>query len=290
MSEAKVGFEMRRIQVPLEKLMPLRVIKNPHNIRRYQAILKSIPQVGLIEPLMVHPQKGQEGTYVLLDGHLRYLALKQLGEKTAECLVSKDDECFTYNARVNRLPPIQAHKMIVKAVHNGVRPERIAAALDIAVSDVQAMLTLLDGVNEEAAHLLRDKNIAPKTIRLLKKVTGVRQIEIAELMVSANNFAVGYAEALILGTPKEQLLNPEEPKKKRGLTAEDIARMEEEMEALMRDFKAVEASYAENNLTLTVAQGYIKKLVGNPKIVRFLTANHGEILGEFEQIAAAEGL
>lgn len=37
----------------------------------------------------------------------------------------------------------------------------------------------------------------------MKRVTGVRQIEIADLMVSANNFTSGYAEALVLGTPKD---------------------------------------------------------------------------------------
>jgi hypothetical protein len=46
-----------------------------------------------------------------------------------------------------------------------------------------------------------------EAIRLLKKITGVRQIETTELMVSANNFTTGYADALVLGTPKNQLAN-----------------------------------------------------------------------------------
>jgi ParB/RepB/Spo0J family partition protein len=290
MNEVKLGFEMERIRVPLEKLLPTRVVKNPHNIKRYADLVSSIRDVGMIEPLMIFPQKGQPGTYVLVDGHLRYFALKQLGEATAECLIANDDECFTYNARINRLPPIQAHKMIVKAIHNGVRPERIAAALNIGENDVRAMLTLLDGINEEAADLLKDKVISPKTIRLLKKVTGIRQIEIAELMVSVNNYAAGYCEALILSTPRDQRTNPDEPKKKEGLSKEDIARMEAEMETLVRDFKAVDEAYSENVLTLTVARSYIKKLLGNAKVVRFLTANHADILTEFEGIAALESL
>src|SRR5213075_6093 len=99
---------------------------------------------------------------------------------------------------------------------------RIAAALNISVKDVRSSLTLLDGIHEEAVDLLKDKAIAPKAIRLLKKVTGMRQIEIAELMVSANNFTSGYAEALVLGTPRDQLVRPDEPKKKRGMTREEI--------------------------------------------------------------------
>ncbi len=227
MTDVKVGFEMRKIRLPLTAILPVRQVKDPQkNIRRYRTIRASIKEVGLIEPLMVYPQKDGAGTYLLLDGHLRYFALKELGETEADCIIANDDESFTYNARISRLAPIQEHKMIVKAVQNGVRPERIAAALDLPVRDVRASMTLLDGIHEEAADLLKDKVICPKAIRLLKKVTGVRQIEIAELMVSANNFTAGYAEALTLGTSKDQLTNPEEPKRKEGLSPEEIGRME----------------------------------------------------------------
>jgi hypothetical protein len=288
MSEMKVGFEMEKIELPLDVVLPIRKIKDPHNLKRYQAIVQSIREVGLIEPLMVYPQKDRTGTYLLVDGHLRHLALKQLGKTTAECIIAKDDECFTYNNRINRLPPIQCHKMIVKAVRNGVKPERIAAALDMPLKVVRGLITLLDGINDEAAHLLRDKNISPKAIRLLKKVTGLRQIEIAEFMVDANNYAAGYAEALILGTPKNQLVNPAEPKEKTGLSSEEVARMEQEMESLEKDFKAVEAAYTENMMNLTLARTYIKNLLKNAKVVRFLSNNHAEFLSEFEAIVAAE--
>src|ERR1035438_7962880 len=227
MSDAKIGFEMRKIRLSLAVILPVRQIKDPQkNIRRYQTIRASIKEVGLVEPLMVYPQKDGAGTYLLLDGHLRYFALKELGETEADCIIANDDESFTYNARISRLAPIQEHKMIVKAVQNGVRPERIAAALDVPVSVVRASMTLLDGIHAEAADLLKDKGISPKAIRFLKKVTGVRQIEIAELMVSANNFTAGDAEALTLGTPKDQLANPDEPKRKEGMTREEIAKME----------------------------------------------------------------
>lgn len=284
----KVAFEMRKVAVPLERILPARNIKNPHNLRRYQAIVVSMREIGMIEPLMVHPLRDKPDMYLLVDGHLRHLALKQLGKTSAECLIANDDEGFTYNARVNRLPPIQCHKMIVKAVRHGVKPERIAAALDMPLNIVRGLITLLDGIHEEAADLLRDKNIAPKSIRLLKRVTGLRQIEIAELMVSANNFGAGYAEALILGTPRDQLVNPAAPKEKAGLTPADVAKMEREMESLERDFKAIEATYTENMMSLTLARGYIKKLLDNGKVVRFLNGNYADLCGEFETIVSAE--
>jgi len=288
--DIKLGFEMRKIRLSLSDILPVRQVKDQHNIKRYRTIRSSIKEVGLVEPLVVYPQKGTAGKYLLLDGHLRHVALKELGQAAADCIIASDDECFTYNARVNRLNPIAEHRMIMKAVSSGVRPERIAGALNMPVQDVRACMTLLDGINNEAADLLKDKAISPKAIRLMKKVNPVRQIEIAEMLVSANNYTAGYAEALVLGTPKDQLVNPEEPKRKVGMTREEIAKMEQEMETLEHDVKAVEDSYGENMLNLTLAKGYIKKLIDNAKVVRFLTANYSEIFSEFEKLAAAESL
>jgi hypothetical protein len=47
-----------------------------------------------------------------------------------------------------------------------------------------------------------------------------------------------------MGTVKSQLAQPEKPKTKPGMSKEDIANLEEEMETLERDLKAVEESYA----------------------------------------------
>ena len=291
MTEAKLGFEMRRVRIRLDAVLPVRQIKDPQIAgTRYRTILASVKEVGLVEPLVVYPHKGTQGTYLLLDGHYRFAALKELGHLEADCIISTDNESFTYNARVNRLNSIQEHKMILKAVQNGVKPERIAAALNIPLRVVRASMSLLNGIHEEAADLLKDKTIAPKAVRLLKKVSSIRQIEIAELMVSANNYSASYAEALVLGTPNDQLVDPEQPKKKKGLSAAEIARMEEEMEGLEQDLKAVESSYGENMLNLTLARGYMKKLLDNAKVVRFLTTHYPDIFSAFETIAAAESL
>ena len=118
----------------------------------------------------------------------------------------------------------------------------------------------------------------------------MRQLEIVELMVNANNFFVGYAEALVLGTPREQLADASVPKKKTGLKPEQIAKMEQEMESLERDMKAVSETFTENMFNLTCARTYIRKLLENAKVARFLKANHAEIFSEFENIAATESL
>jgi len=288
--EVKIGFELQKIQIPLADLLPLRPIPEPGKIARYPAIFVSIKEVGLIEPLMVFPQPGVPGKYLILDGHLRWHALKELGRTEADCILARDDECYTYNARVSRITPIQEHRMIVKAVNQGVRPERIAAALNLPVRVVKAFMNLLRGINEEVADLLKDKNISPKTLRLLRQVNGVRQLEIVELMVGAENYTSAYAEALILGTPKDQLTKVATVKKRQGFSPENLARMEQEMALLERDFKAVESGYGQNVLHLTLASAYIRRLLENVPLAGFLKAGHGDIFAEFEKIAAADFL
>ncbi len=291
MNEIKLGFEMKSVRLSLDDILPVRQFKaEGKHVPRYKSIMVTLKEVGQVEPLVVHPQKEAPGKYLLLDGHLRFFALKELGQAFADCIISNDDECFTYNSRVSRVPPIQEHKMIMRAIRNGVKPERIAAVLDIPLRVVQASMKLLDGIHPEAAEILKDKNISPKAIRLLKRVNAVRQLEIAELMVNANNFFTGYAEALVLGTPREQLANASVPKKKTGLKPEQIAKMEQEMESLERDIKSVGETFTENVFNLTCARTYIRKLLENGKVARFLNANHPEIFSEFENIAVTESL
>ena len=66
MSEAKIGFELRKIRLGLDDISPMRQIKDVHKgILRYKKILSSIKAVGLVEPLVVYPQKDAPGKYLL---------------------------------------------------------------------------------------------------------------------------------------------------------------------------------------------------------------------------------
>src|SRR5687768_1474976 len=131
-AKVQLAFDTQVVVVPLDKILPLRSIDfDPKQHRIYQRILASIRQVGLVEPLMVFPIKGNAGQFTLLDGHLRLHALQELGVEAAKCLVSTTDEAYTYNQKVNRIAPIQEHLMIMKALRNGVSEERVAKALDV---------------------------------------------------------------------------------------------------------------------------------------------------------------
>jgi hypothetical protein len=45
-----------------------------------------------------------------------------------------------------------------------------------------------------------------------------------------------------------------------------------------------------DNLQLTLAKGYLAKLLGNAKVVRWLAQNKQEYLGEFQSIADIESI
>ena len=118
----------------------------------------------------------------------------------------------------------------------------------------------------------------------------MRQIEMAELMIAANNFSRRYAECLFAATPQEQLLEPDQPKDVRGLCPEDISRMEREMESVGQDFRLIEESHGRNVLNLVLVMGYLKKLLDNARVVRYLSQHHAEILTVFQKIVETKSL
>jgi ParB-like chromosome segregation protein Spo0J len=227
---------------------------------------------------------------LLLDGHLRLEAIKDLGQNEVLCLISTDDEAFTYNHKVSYLSSIQEHFMILKAIKNGVSEERIAKTLNVDVIKIREKRNLLEGICPEAIDLLKDKQISPNALKVLKKVLAMRQIELAELMVAANNYTVPYAKALLAATPSNQLIEQDKKKRVEGLSQEEMARMEKEMNRLEKEFKAVEESYGPNVLNLVVARRYLTNLLDNARVSRFLSQNYSEVLTEFQKIIEATSL
>jgi hypothetical protein len=150
-------------------------------------------------------------------------------------------------------------------------------------------MNLLDGIHPDAVELLKEKPIAAHALQILRKAKPVRQIDMAHLMVSGNNFTRAYAEALIVGTPPDQLVRGTKTKTK-GLTAEELARLESEMEVLERDFRLSQDGFGENSLHLNGTQRYVKRLLENIKIKRFLGARYPELLEEFEDLVAIQSL
>jgi len=288
-SDVRIGFERASKRIGITAIRPLYAVNaSVRNGPKYAQIKASIKEVGIIEPPVVTPDRTKSHAYMLLDGHLRLEVLKELGVTDVVCLISTDDEAYTYNKRLSRLAAIQEHKMIAKAAERGVSPARLAAALNVDVRTLTQKLTLLKGICDETSALLRTKHVPVSTFRILRKMGPMRQIEAAELMVAMSTYSYSYARSLLAATPQAQLARPDKPKTVRGLSDEQISMMEKETANLDRAFKMAEQSYGTDHLDLVLAKGYLGKLLSNVRVVRYLAQHHREILSEFQKIADNE--
>jgi ParB-like chromosome segregation protein Spo0J len=133
MSHVKRAFDGEIVSIPLASIKPQReVVYDQRRVLYYKQIAASIEEVGVIEPLVVYCNK--PGEYLLLDGHLRFDVLRRKGVIEVDCILSTDDEAYTYNRRVNTIAPIAQHVMLINALEHGLTEERIAASLRVDIS------------------------------------------------------------------------------------------------------------------------------------------------------------
>jgi ParB-like chromosome segregation protein Spo0J len=289
--DVRIGFEPDIVVMPIDKILPHKTISETVKAStRYRRIAQSVSEIGIIEPLVVTKESNEDGARLLLDGHARRTILLDLGHTSARCILALDDEAFTYNKRINHLATVQEHFMIVRALERGVPEEKLAKALDVNIGHIKRRRTLLNGVCPEVVEMLKDRVINPNTFDVLRKMKPMRQIEAAELMQSVSNFSSSYTKALLAATKQADLARPDRPKKVSGMSAEQMARMEREMETLHRDFKAVEATYGEDVLHLVIASGYLAKIIANRKIEKYLRQNNPEILDKLKAIISSASL
>lgn len=175
--------------------------------------------------------------------------------------------------------------MIVRAIERGVPEDKIAKALDIMPQSVRRKVKMLDEISEEVASILKDKQCPMAVFEILRKMKVLRQIEAAELLVNANNYSVAYASAILAGTPQAQLVDGSKAKLLKRMTPEAMARIEGELARLQESFTSIQDSYGQDHLQLTVIKGYLAKLLGNARIVRYLMQNRPDFMAEFQTIA-----
>lgn len=287
----KFACESKVRTIEISNILPLRqVVPAAKKSTKYRRIAASIQEIGIIEPIIVHPCTNNSGQFMLLDGHIRLEVLKSLKASTVECLIANDDEAFTYNHKVNQLTAIQENFMIRKALKNGVSEEDIARTLNVDISRIRMKRDLLKGICPEAVELVREKRVAREVFQQLRKVAPMRQIEMAELMCASHNYTSPYAKCLLAATPSAQLVASETPKKVDELSPAEMARMEREMEVLSDDFREIEDKHGDNVLHLVIVAGYLRKLLGNAHVVRHLAQVSPEIVTEFHKIAESRSL
>lgn len=283
----KSSFLLETISLPLDKILPSEKLKPGRKIStRYKRIEASVREVGIIEPLVVYPELGKTGMYMLLDGHVRLEISRDLGETTVTCLVATDDERCTHNIRVSYLAPIQEYRMLLKAIDEGVSEETIARSLNVATKTIHESKNKLVDISPEAIERLKDKPVANQALRILKKVKPYRQVEMAELMALSNTYSASYAKALLAATSPDQLVAPLKPDSR----PEQIAKLETEMRTIERDFVVLEETYSRDTLNLQLARGYLKTLLANARVARYLGQKHSELLGQLQKVVDVSSL
>lgn len=283
-NKIKKGFHMGLVELSVADIFPTKAV--PLQVkqgRKYGQVLSSVREVGLIEPPVVAPFKNGKG-HLLLDGHLRITALKELGIDHVFCLVSTDDEAYTYNKYVNRLSAIQEHKMIVKAVESGVSEEKLASALNLDIRTIRYKRQMLDGICAEVVELLKDKNVPEHVFRVLRKMKAPRQVTVAMLMNDQNKFSIPYAKALLEATSSDQIINKGKPRKVTPAILARQARLEEENLALSREIGSIKEQYGTEMIDITAMQAYLKRLLGNDAVARYLQEFNEVIFEKFKEI------
>jgi hypothetical protein len=289
----KIGFESQAVILPISQIVRLKKLQpGVKDSRKYSQILGSIRVVGLVEAPVVSVNSKKDGEYFLLDGHLRVEALLDLGITSVECVVSTDDDTYTYNKRINRIAAVQEHRMIKRAIDRGVPEERIAEALGLELGSVRRRSKMLNGISSEAIEYLKDTHCPMIVFDTLKRMAPIRQIEAAELMMGQNNFSGVFVKALLAATPEKMLVHTRKSKQgnTNSITSEQISRMERELASLQIQVKSVEETYGIDNLHLTVARGYIRRLLSNTSVTRWLFKYRHEYLTEFQSIAEFENI
>jgi hypothetical protein len=281
----KEGFEKKLITIAIADLHFTKTLSvHAKQGQKYLQILSTAREVGLIEPPVVI-FSSKERKYLLLDGHLRIMALRELGEKQVKCLVSVDDEGYTYNKFVNRLSVVQEHKMIMKALNGGVSEEKLALSLNLDIKSIRDKKNMLDGVCPEAVDLLKDKIMSIHVFRILKKMKPMRQIKVARLMNDQNRYGQAYARVLLDGTSADQLVGGAKKKNFSPAAVEKRMRLEEENIALSENIRALNDSYGTDMLYLNIIQSYLKRWMHNEKVASYLKKYHPEIHERFFEIA-----
>jgi len=280
------AFELKGMTIAIDRLLPTKQL--PPDVQKsskYKVMEVSIREIGIIEPIVVVHKKGAPGYYLLLDGHLRVHILMNQGHTKVFCLLSTDDETFTYNKMVNRIPPIQEHYMIMKAIKRGVSEQTLASSLGLDIDRIKQKRDLLNGICDEVADMFKTRNVPATTFKIIKKMRPIRQIQTAELMVGANDYTSTYAKAMLSLTPSDQLQIGHSSKKEECLSPEQIASMETELMHLESEYKLAEQSLGADVLTMVVYRGYLSHILENSEVSEYLTQRYPEIYKELKRIA-----
>ena len=96
-------------------------------------------------------------------------------------------------------------------------------------------------------------------------------------MIARNNFTLPFLRAILLITKPEMLCATDSKGKTTGHASQANSQLENEHEGLVRDLKAVEASFGSDMLSLAVSLKYVERIMKNAKVKKYLERTCPEI-------------
>ncbi|MEI9429197.1 plasmid partitioning protein RepB C-terminal domain-containing protein [Mesorhizobium sp. Cs1299R1N3] len=143
---------------------------------------------------------------------------------------------------------------------------------------------LVGGIAPEVVELFQNCYLPPKIFGVLRKLAPARQLEVAKLMVAMNRVTYNYAKMATALSSQTQLADSSSPERRfAGLTDAQLAALKRQFASLCNRFRNTTEQYGALALELVAAREYLKELINNVRVVRYLAQKFPEALSEFQR-------
>lgn len=269
------------LDIPIIRLRPLR--ERTISKRDYDRIAASIRAVGLLEPLVVFREAED---YLILDGVQRYRILLEMGIEVVPCILGKAREAFTCNRMVNRLSPIQEHRMIKTSLDKKLDEQTIANALGTAGIGHRLNESLISQLHPDVAAAFDEGKLSRSCTREFTYVKPARQREILSGMEGYNDYSTAFARTHVVKTPpnmRETLRRKNNPWDKKTQRKNDLIKKLAEAEERHDFYSRLYKQYTVDLLRIAI---YARSLITNVRLRAYMEEHYPEIVARFESIIA----
>ncbi len=236
--------------------------------------------VGLLDPLCVYPENGY---YIIVDGYLRYMILKELGVRMIPCQIQQNKEAYTYNKMVNNLSTVQQSRMLRQSLGT-LDKNTIEKTFGIKSLNYRLATTILKQLHPDVIKAVDKEIITRRSAAELTNVNQERQQQILKEMNRTKDFSISFARALVIKTPPEMRNQNRKKKKPWILESEKTKQLVEKFEETEKRYNFYTLLYRQYATDLLILCTYTRTLITNESVKSHLESNFPEILERFQMI------